>query len=84
MRWHYPLDIEFEIRALAVWGRERYLSATEAPHNNKSLRVTEGETFFSLNLEYQSGARTRDLRLYYKEAALNHYTRAPGGSETQL
>ena len=26
-------DIGFEIRALVVWGRSHYLSATEAPHN---------------------------------------------------
>ena len=28
----YPPDTGFEIRALAVWGRARYLSVTEAPH----------------------------------------------------
>ena len=33
MRWHCPPDTGFEIRALAVWGRARYLSVTEAPHN---------------------------------------------------
>ena len=31
LRWHCPPDTGFEIRALAVWGRERYLSVTEAP-----------------------------------------------------
>ena len=33
MRWHCPPDSGFEIRALAVWGRVRYLSVTETPHN---------------------------------------------------
>ena len=33
LRWHCPPDTGFEIRALAVWGRARYLSVTEVPHN---------------------------------------------------
>ena len=33
LRWHCPPDTGFEIRALAVWGRARYLSVTEAPRN---------------------------------------------------
>ena len=36
VRWvilRCPPDTGFEIRALAVWGRARYLSVTEAPHN---------------------------------------------------
>ena len=33
LRWHCPPDTGFEIRALAVWGRARYLSVTEALHN---------------------------------------------------
>ena len=33
LRCHCPPDTGFEIRALAVWGRARYLSVTEAPHN---------------------------------------------------
>ena len=36
VRWvrrHCPPDTGFEIRALAVWGRARYLSVTEAPHS---------------------------------------------------
>ena len=34
----------FEIQAMAVWARVRYLSATEAPHNIKSLQVSGKET----------------------------------------
>ena len=36
VRWvicHFPLDTWFEIQTLEVWGRARYLSVTEAPHN---------------------------------------------------
>ena len=43
-------DTWFEIRTLVVWGRARYLSATEAAHNIESLQD-------------QSGVWTRDLRL---------------------
>ena len=35
MRWHCPPDTGFEIGALAVWGRARYISVTEAPHNTE-------------------------------------------------
>ena len=44
LRWHCPPDIGFEIRALAVWGRARYLSVTEAPNNTDYyMRVTPGK-----------------------------------------
>ena len=33
LRWYCPPDTGFVIQALAVWGRARYLSVTEAPHN---------------------------------------------------
>ena len=45
--WHYIPDTGFEIRALAVWGRARYLSVTEAPHNIESLGVKGEETFYT-------------------------------------
>ena len=35
LRWHCPPDTGFEIRALAVWGRTRYLCVTEATHNTR-------------------------------------------------
>ena len=73
VRWHRPPDTWFEIRALAVWGRARYLSVTEAPHNIESVRLSGKETF-SLKLECQSGDWTRDFRLS-KQATL---TTAPG------
>ena len=46
MRWHCPQDTGFEIRALAVWGRARYLSVTEAPHNTEFFHVGGEETCF--------------------------------------
>ena len=46
LRWHCPPDTVFEIRALAVWGRARYLSVTEAPHNTD---VDGEETFLFLS-----------------------------------
>ena len=45
IRWHFPWDTGFEIRTMAVWGRARYFSVTEAPHNNEYLRVSREETF---------------------------------------
>ena len=44
LRWHCPPDTGFEIRALAVWGRARYLSVTEAPHNTDFSHVDGEET----------------------------------------
>ena len=35
VRWHGPPDTGFYIQTLEVWGRARYLSATEAPHNTE-------------------------------------------------
>ena len=45
MKWHCPPDTRFEIRALAVWGRTRHLTVTEAPQNIQPLRVSGWETF---------------------------------------
>ena len=60
---------------MAVWGRARYLSVTEALHNIESLRVSREETFFFFfKLEGHSGAQTRNLQLS-NQAAL---TTAPG------
>ena len=53
--WHCPPHTGCEIRALAVWGRARYLSVTEAPHNIKSARVSGKKHFVSLKLECHSG-----------------------------
>ena len=62
MRWHCPPDTEFEIRALAVWGRARYLSVMEASHNIESIRVNREETFCFVEFwrsEWGSNPRSR-------------------------
>ena len=74
MRWHCPTDTGFEIRAMAVWGRARYLSVTEAPHNFQSLRVGVEKHIVSSKPEGQGGFPTRGHRLS-QQAAL---TIAPG------
>ena len=71
IRWHCPPDTGFKIPAQPVWGRLRYLSGTEAPHNTESLRVSRKKAFLLWNLNARVGD---DLRLY-KQAAL---TTAPG------
>ena len=48
MRWHCPPDTGIEIRALAVWGRARYLSVTEAPHNTEFHTWMGKKHFLSL------------------------------------
>ena len=50
LRWHCPSDTEFEIQALALCGRARYFSVTEAPPNIISLQVSGEEklSFFEI------------------------------------
>ena len=50
LRWHCPPDTGFEIRALAVWGRARYLSVTEAPHNT-DFHTWMGEKHFFVSFK---------------------------------
>ena len=72
MRWYYPPDTKFEIWALAVWCRARYLSVTEALHNIYSLRVSGEETvLFLWNLKARVGL---DLRFSMQVAS----TTVPG------
>ena len=59
MKWHCPPVTGLEIRVLAVWGRARYLSVTEAPYDIESFRVSGEETFsFFEILIVQAGALT--------------------------
>ena len=51
---------DLEIWALAVWGRARYLSVRDAPHNSELLRVREKKHF--VEIEGQSGVQIRDIR----------------------
>ena len=69
VRWHCPPDIGFEIRALEVWGRARYLTITKAPTILNLCERAEKKHFVSLKLEGQSGARTRDLQALHQGPA---------------
>ena len=76
MRWHFPTDTGFQIWALAVWCRSRYLLGTEAPHNIKSLRVSEEETFYFFETwrpEWGSTPRSPT----FQAGNFNHCIRAP-------
>ena len=74
MRWHYPPDTGFEIRALAVWGRARYLSVTEAPHNT-DFYTWMGEKHVCFFQTAETGNRTPNSSV--KGSGANHYPRAP-------
>ena len=74
LRWHCPPDTGFEIRALAVWGRARYLSVTEAPHNT-NFHTWMGKKQFCFFQTAETGNRTPDSGV--KGSCANHYPRAP-------
>ena len=74
LRWHCPPDTGFEIRALAVWGRARYLSVTEAPHNT-NFHTWMGKKHFCFFQTAETGNRTPNFGV--KASGANHYPRAP-------
>ena len=74
LRWHCPPDTGFEIRALAVWGRARYLSVTEAPHNT-NFHTWMGKKHFCFFQTAETGNRTPNSGV--KGSSANHYPRAP-------
>ena len=74
LRWHCPPDTGFEIRTLAVWGRARYLSVTEAPHNT-DFHTWMGEKHFCFFQTAETGNRTPNFGV--KGSCANHYPRAP-------
>ena len=74
LRWHCPPDTGFEIRALAVWSRARYLSVTEAPHNT-NFHTWMGKEHFCFFQTAEIGNRTPDSGV--KGSGANHYPRAP-------
>ena len=63
-------------RIRKVWGRARYLSVMEAPHNIESLRVRKEESFcFFETWRSELGS---DLRSpIFQAGSFNHCTRAP-------
>ena len=69
-----PLYKEFEIRALAVWGRARYLSVTEADHNIETKHVSGEETFhFCEAWRPEWGSNPRSPT--FQAGSSYHYTR---------
>ena len=74
LRWHCPPDTGFEIRALAVWGRARYLSVTEAPHNT-NFHTWMGKKHICFFQTAETGNRTPNSGV--KGSGANHYPRAP-------
>ena len=74
LRWHCPPDTGFEIRALAVWGRARYLSVTEAPHNT-NFHTWMGKKHFCFFQTAETGNRTPNSGV--KGSGANLYPRAP-------
>ena len=73
LKWHCPPDTGFEIRALAVWGRARYLSVTETPHNT-DFHTLMGKKQFCFFQTAETGNRTP---AELKGSGANHYPRAP-------
>ena len=74
LRWHCPPDTGFEIRALTVWGRARYLSVTEASHNT-DFHTWMGKKHFCFFQTAETGNRTPNSSV--KGRGANHYPRAP-------
>ena len=78
LRWHCPPDTGFEIRALADWGRARYLSVTEALHNTDFHTWMEKKHFCFFQTA-ETGNRTTNSGV--KGSGANHYSRAPPGTQ---
>ena len=74
LRWHCPPDTGSKIRALAVWGRTRYLSVTEAPHNT-DFHTWMGKKHFCFFQTAATGNRTPNSGV--KGSGANHHPRAP-------
>ena len=60
LRWHCPPDRGFEIRALAIWGRERYIGHGSSPQYWFS-HVDGEETFFVSFKPLRPGIEPRTL-----------------------
>ena len=69
LRTHFYFNM-----ALAVWGRARYLSVTEAPHNT-NFHTWMGKKQFCFFQTAETGNRTPDSGV--KGSGANHYPRAP-------
>ena len=81
LRWHCPPDTGFEIRALAVRGRARYLSVTKAPHNT-DCHTWMGKKHFCFFQTAETENRTPNSGV--KGSGAKHYPRAPARRQLQL
>ena len=81
LRWHCPPDTGFEIRALAVWGRARHLSVTEAPHNT-DFHTWMGKKHLCFFQTAETGNRTPNSGV--KGSGANHYPRAPAHMAAEM
>ena len=72
--WDEWPDTGFEIRALAVWGRARYLSVTEAPHNT-DFHTWMGKKHFCFFETAETGNQTPNSGV--KGSGANHYLIGP-------
>ena len=77
VRWHCPPDTGFEIQTLEVWGRARYLSVTEDPHNTKFYKWMAKKQFCFFQTA-ETGKRT----LAWKAAVLTTTLGPPPFSTT--
>ena len=83
--WNFLLKMnkydvnEIEIRALAVWGRARYLSVTEALHNT-DFHTWMGKKHFCFFQTAGTGNRTPNSGV--KGSGANPYPRAPALNTT--
>ena len=79
--WGWWDDWDDSNRALAVWGRARYLSDTEAPRNT-NFHTWMGKKQFCFFQTAETGNRTPDSGV--KGSGANHYPRAPAPFEQRF
>ena len=77
VRWHCPWDTRLEIQTLEVWGRTRYLSVTEAPHNIEFYKGT-GKKYICFLQTEETGKQTPNSNM--KGSGAHHYPRSPAQS----
>ena len=88
LRWHCPPDTGFEMRALTIWGRARYLPVKEAPQILNLYEWAEKKHFVSLKRKRQSGGRAQQTQIIcirfvnprspiFQASSFKHCTRPP-------
>ena len=74
VRWHCPPDTGFEIQTLEVWGRARYLSVTEVPHNTEFHKWMRKKHFCCFFKPPRPGNEQPNTSV--KGSGASHYPRA--------